>query len=151
MAAAPARRTGEWPGRPAPVAKNVRVSDALACICAVTHTVPVTEVVALDEFADWYSQLSDDEAEAVGRYVGLLEQFGIKLRAPYSSAIKGSEIALRELRVRHAGASIRVLYVFDPERQAVLILGGDKKGDDRFYERAIPKAEELYREYVKTR
>jgi hypothetical protein len=58
---------------------------------------------------------------------------------------------MRELRIRHAGTAMRVLYVFDPDREAVLILGGDKKGDDRFYERMIPKAEALYAKYLKTR
>jgi hypothetical protein len=111
----------------------------------------VTEVVVVDEFADWYRDLPEDEEEAVRRYVDLLEEFGIALGAPYSSAIKGSEIAMRELRVRHAGTAIRVLYAFDPERQAVLLLSGDKKGDERFYERAIPRAENLYHEYLKTR
>jgi len=111
----------------------------------------MTEVVVLDEFETWYRDLADDEAEAVARYVGLLEQFGVTLGHPYSSDIKGSSLAMRELRVKHAGAAIRILYVFDPARQAVLILGGDKKGDDRFYERMIPKAEALYAAYLKTR
>lgn len=43
---------------------------------------------------------------------------------------------------------IRVLYAFDPERKAVLIIGGDKGGDDRFYERLIPQAERLWEDHL---
>ena len=66
-----------------------------------------------------------------------------------SSAIKGSSIAMRELRVQSGGKPLRVFYVFDPKRQAVLLLGGDKTGDKRFYESMIPKAERIYADYLK--
>lgn len=42
----------------------------------------------------------------------------------------------------------RVLYAFDPRRQAVLVLGGDKTGDDAFYERLVPLAERILEEYL---
>lgn len=91
------------------------------------------------------------ESRAVGHAIDLLEQFGVRLGHPYSSAIKGSSLAMRELRIQHAGSAIRVLYVFDPDRQAVLILGGDKSGDKKFYQRMITKAEALYADYLKRR
>ena len=46
------------------------------------------------------------------------------------------------------GRPLRMVYAFDPRRQAVLILGGDKTGDDRFYEWAIPKAEAIWGKYL---
>ncbi len=67
---------------------------------------------------------------------------------PCSSAIEGSGIALRELRVQSGGRPLRVFYAFDPKRQAVLLLGGDKTGDDRFYETHVPRAERLWTEYL---
>jgi len=107
----------------------------------------VIDVVALDEFRGWYDALPEDEAEAVAFVVDLLEQEGLALRFPYSSDVKGSKYPMRELRRKYGNHYFRVLYIFDPKRQAVLILGGDKTGDDRFYKKAIPKAEKLWEAY----
>ena len=66
----------------------------------------------------------------------------------------GSQIHnLKELRPGSAGRSeIRILFVFDPWRSAILLVGGGKSGDwSGWYRRAIPWAEELYKEYVKER
>lgn len=92
--------------------------------------------------------LDKPDANAVDRVVGLLEQTGVGLRFPYSSAINGSRHALRELRIQSGGRPIRVFYAFDPERQAVLLIGGDKTGDDRFYEETVPKADEIFDTYL---
>ena len=51
---------------------------------------------------------------------------------------------MRELRVQSGGKPIRVFYAFDPVRSAILLIGGDKTGDDRFYEVLVPLADELY-------
>jgi hypothetical protein len=55
---------------------------------------------------------------------------------------------LRELRVKAQGAQIRIAYAFDPTRNAVLILGAAKVGDDRFYEWFVPQAEKLWERYL---
>ena len=55
---------------------------------------------------------------------------------------------MRELRVQHQGRPYRVLYIFDPRRVALLLLGGDKTGDDRWYERSVPLADRLYDNYL---
>ena len=62
-------------------------------------------------------------------------------------SIKGSKRRLRELR--NQGKPIRVFYSFDPRRDAVLLLGGDKTGDERFYERLLPKAEKIWETYLR--
>jgi len=79
----------------------------------------------------------------------LLEARGISLGFPYASAIIGSQHPLRELRIQSKGRPLRVFYAFDPKRQAVLLLGGDKTGNDRFYETEVPRAEKLWVEYLK--
>ena len=56
--------------------------------------------------------------------------------------------ALRELRVQHQGRPYRVLYIFDPRRVALLLLGGDKTGDDSWYEKNVPVADQLYEMYL---
>jgi hypothetical protein len=53
-----------------------------------------------------------------------------------------------ELRIQHAGEPYRVLYAFDPKRRAVLLLGGIKTGDDRWYEIHVPIADRIYRKYL---
>ncbi len=81
----------------------------------------------------------------------MLGEAGPFLRYPYSSAIKQSRHGhMRELRVQHAGNPYRILYAFDPRRAAILLLGGKKTGDDRWYKDAIPKADALYDEHLRT-
>ena len=55
---------------------------------------------------------------------------------------------MRELRIQSGGNPIRVFYAFDPRRVAILLIGGDKTGDKRFYEKYIPIADQLYDEYL---
>jgi hypothetical protein len=108
------------------------------------------EVVVTDEFTEWFLELDDIDGEEVGRIVGLLEVRGVTLGFPHSSDIRGSRYALRELRIQSKGRPLRVLYAFDPKRQAVLLFGGDKTGmgDDRFYGMSVPRAEKLWIDYL---
>jgi len=55
---------------------------------------------------------------------------------------------MRELRVQHKGRPYRILYAFDPRRVAILLIGGDKTGDDRWYDRYVPIADRLYEEHL---
>lgn len=106
------------------------------------------EVVGTDEFEAWYLGLTEPDQAATYRVVSLLETLGLGLGHPYSSAINGSKYALRELRVQSMGHPLRIFYAFDPRRDAVLILGGDKTGDDRFYERMVPLCEGIFATYL---
>ena len=55
---------------------------------------------------------------------------------------------MRELRIQHAGRPYRVLYAFDPRRNALLLIGGDKTGNDRWYEVFVPIADALYQKHL---
>ena len=55
---------------------------------------------------------------------------------------------MRELRIQHAGRPYRVLYAFDPRRVAILLLGGDKTGDDRWYEKHVALADKIYDTHI---
>ena len=57
---------------------------------------------------------------------------------------------MRELRIQHKGKPYRVLYAFDPRRTAILLIGGNKAGDDRWYEKYVPVADELYQQHIET-
>jgi hypothetical protein len=56
---------------------------------------------------------------------------------------------MRELRVQHGGRPYRILYAFDPRRTAILLLGGDKTGNSRWYDEYIPKADAIYEEHLR--
>jgi len=108
----------------------------------------MVEVIATDEFAEWYRDLAEGDMEAVTFSVEILREKGVALGSPHSSAIEGSRYPLRELRVQSGGRPLRVFYAFDPLRQAVLLLGGDKTGQKRFYEVFVPRAEALLERYL---
>ncbi len=108
----------------------------------------MVEVIATDEFLGWFEGLGRLDKEAVERTVKLLEMAGVTLGFPHASAIKGSTDALRELRVKSSSHVLRIIYAFDPRRDAVLIIGGDKTGDGRFYERILPWAERIWKTYL---
>ena len=108
----------------------------------------MVDVEVSDEFSDWYGGLNEQDSDAVQHYVDLLEAKGVTLDHPYCGAIAGASFALRELRVQSGGRPIRVFYAFDPKRQAYLIFGGDKTGDDRFYEKYVPQCERIWKEYL---
>jgi hypothetical protein len=55
---------------------------------------------------------------------------------------------MRELRIQHEGRPYRVLYAFDPRRAAILLIGGDKTGNNRWSDENVPKADELYDGYL---
>lgn len=109
----------------------------------------MADVVATDEFIAWYQDLDDLASEDVNVAVELLELRGATLGFPHSSAIKGATFALRELRVQSGGKPIRIFYAFDVKRQAVLLVGGDKTGNNRFYEKMIRLCERIWKEYCK--
>jgi hypothetical protein len=108
-----------------------------------------TEIVVVAEFLEWYEALTVEEQESIRPAVTMLGAAGATLGYPQSSAVKGSKFAMRELRVQHAGRPYRILYAFDPARQAVLLIGGDKTGDERWYEKAIRAADRLFAEYLR--
>ena len=55
---------------------------------------------------------------------------------------------MRELRVQSGGNPVRVFYAFDSRRTVILLIGGDKTENDRFYAQYIPVADKLYSEHV---
>lgn len=109
------------------------------------------DVEYTDEFEAWWNDLSGDEQASVKAYVDLLMERGASLPFPYSSGVRMSRHAhMRELRVQHRGEPYRVLYAFDPRRTAILLLGGCKTGDDRWYRENVPKADRLCEEHPRT-
>ncbi len=108
------------------------------------------EVNATDEFERWWLGLAEEQQEAVSARIALLEIDGPALGRPVVDQVKGSAFHnMKELRCSSKGA-LRVLFVFDPRREAILLLGGDKSGNwEAWYRSEIPKADALYVEYLR--
>ena len=109
------------------------------------------EVEYTDEFGAWWDELDAQEQVSLAASVELLRQLGPNLPRPHADTLKGSRHAnMKELRTQHAGRPLRTIFAFDPRRCAMLLIGGDKTGDDRFYERMVPLADDLYDEHLDT-
>lgn len=105
------------------------------------------EAILLAEVVDWFFDLAESDPEAlehVTAAIDMLESNGPMLGRPIVDRVKGSvHHNMKELRP--SGTSIRILFVFDPRRNAVLLLAGDKAGNWRgWYEESIPVAERRY-------
>ncbi len=115
----------------------------------MAHTRVVWEVEVTDEFLAWWSTLTMEQQEAVTDRVGVLVEQGPDLGRPIVDRIHSSRHqSMKELRAAKGGA-LRVLFSFDPRRQAILLLGGDKTGEwNDWYQWAIPLADDLYDRYL---
>lgn len=108
------------------------------------------EVEFSDEFGEWWGSLSVAEQKSVDFTVSLLQSAGPTLRMPHSSGVEGSRHThMRELRVQHEGRPYRVLYAFNPRRTAILLIGGDKTGTDRWYDEYVPRADAIYDRHLR--
>jgi hypothetical protein len=119
-------------------------------LLGTSYPVNVTwEVEYTDEFSQWWDVLGETQQDDIITVVQLLEEKGPNLPFPYSSGVNGSKHShLRELRIQSQGNPLRIFYAFDPRRTAILLTGGDKTGDNRFYEKYIPMADRLYDQYI---
>jgi hypothetical protein len=107
------------------------------------------EVEYTDEFESWWSELEELEQDSIARSVELLRRIGPSLGRPHVDGIKGSRHSnMKELRTQIGGHPFRTFFAFDPRRTAILLIGGDKSGDERFYDRMVPIADDLYDEYL---
>ncbi len=109
------------------------------------------EIEYTEVFGEWWKDLTETEQEDVNAKVILLQRYGPALPRPHSDVVGSSRHAnMKELRIQHSGRPYRVLYAFDPRRTGVLLIGGDKTGDDRWYEKFVPVADRLYDEHLAT-
>jgi hypothetical protein len=107
------------------------------------------EVEYTDAFGSWWEALSQDEQEEVAAKVTLLEERGPVLPRPHSDAIVTSKHAnMKELRGSVQQRELRVLYAFDPRRKAILLIGGDKTGNPKWYDEFVPIADKLFDKHL---
>lgn len=97
------------------------------------------------EFERWYRDLPQGTQDRIIASVQVLRDQGPALGRPLVDSVKGSEHAMKELRV----GTIRILFAFDPRRIAVLLAGGDKQDRwQKWYRSAIPEADRLYTRHL---
>jgi hypothetical protein len=112
------------------------------------------EVEYTDEFEVWWKSLTEEEQIEIDAKVYLLEQHGPVLPRPHADVIVASKHAnMKELRGRVVfpghRSELRILYAFDPRRAAILLIGGDKSGNPRWYQEYVPLADRLFDEHLK--
>jgi hypothetical protein len=111
------------------------------------------EIILVPEVHDWFLALDETSASLVRDSVELLAERGPALGRPAVDRITGSRLHnLKELRPGSAGKTeIRILFIFDPQRRAVLLVAGDKSGNwTRWYRDAIKLAEDRYARFLAT-
>jgi len=92
------------------------------------------DVEFTDDFGEWWDGLTAEEQDSVADSVYVLQESGPALTRPQADTIHGSPY--------------RVLYAFDPRRVGVLLIGGDKTGNNRWYEEFVPKADAIYTHHL---
>jgi hypothetical protein len=108
------------------------------------------EIEYTNEFGQWWACLNEHEQRSVSYSVNLLIELGPSLPFPHSSGVRRSKHSnMRELRSQCEGRPLRTFYAFDSRRAAILLIGADKTGDDRFYEKYIPIADHIYDQHLK--
>jgi hypothetical protein len=121
---------------------------------AYTDDMGVWNIITVKNFDTWFfEQTGDDQAVILGK-VYLLEEYGPHLGRPHADTLKGGKlINLKELRAKTVAHEFRIAYLFDPDQQGVLLVGGDKKGRNqkKFYRDLINRAEQIYAVYLESK
>ncbi len=113
---------------------------------------PADWEVDLDaECKAWFNGLDIGIRRSILARLVLLRRFGPQLGRPHVDKVEGSAHSnMKELRVQHKGRPWRVLFAFDPDRQAILLVGGDKGGVKRWYKINVPIADARYMAHLET-
>ena len=108
-------------------------------------------VIFHSQFEPEFAALVADVQDELLAHAILLRDYGPGLGRPTVDTLKGSKHNnMKELRFRHGAQVWRVAFAFDPLRQAVLLVAGDKAGADQrlFYKRLIDKADARLAQYL---
>ena len=107
------------------------------------------EIERSKEILNWFTELEDDSKKAIFIRLSVLSEFGPMLGRPYVDTIKGSKLNnLKELRISCKEHRFRIFFIFNLERKAVLLIGGDKKTSSTFYKEMVSRAEKIYKVYT---
>ncbi|MFM6091172.1 MAG: type II toxin-antitoxin system RelE/ParE family toxin [Dolichospermum sp.] len=103
------------------------------------------------DFRIWFYQQEQEFQNEAFAVLGILAEFGPGLGRPRVDTLQGAAFSnMKELRIQYQGEPWRILFAFDPKRQAILLVGGNKAGNKKWYKENIPIADKRYREYLET-
>lgn len=104
-----------------------------------------------EEFLVWFNGLEEGLQDEIAANARSLEELGPNLGRPRVDTLKGSAYPnMKELRIPYQGEPWRILFAFDTERAAILLLGGNKAGDKRWYDKNIPIADRRYKRHLQS-
>jgi hypothetical protein len=107
------------------------------------------DVQLVEDFAAWLAGLEEDLRNEIIAHANLLREHGPQLDRPYVDTLKDSAFSnMKELRVQFRGDPWRIHFAFDPNRAAILLVGGNKRGDKRWYKKHLPIADERFRRHL---
>jgi hypothetical protein len=102
-----------------------------------------------EDFSTWFESQEDDLQDEVKAVLKVLAEFGPALRCPRVGNIESSKhTQMKELIVQYQGEPWRILFAFDPHRHAILLVGGNKTGDNRWYKTNIPIADTRFDKHL---
>lgn len=107
--------------------------------------------IDITHLADWLQQLPEDQYQDTLVALKYLADVGPAGTRPFIDRVHHSKYHnLKELRPRKSAKHIRILFIFDPTQQAILLVAGDKSGNwTKWYKQNIPRAEEIYQQHLK--
>lgn len=106
-------------------------------------------ILQTQEFKQWYEGLDIPAKESIYEKILVLQEFGPNLGRPYVDTLNGSRHKnMKELRVQNKNRPFRIFFAFTPNRDGILLIGGNKSGQKKFYETMILLADELYIKYL---
>jgi hypothetical protein len=107
------------------------------------------EIILSEEIELWFQELDDDSYDAILVKIAILREIGPNLGRPHVDTVEESKHKnMKELRIQHKKHVYRLFFAFDPKRQAILLIGCDKRGNKGFYKRMIPVADKIFSRYL---
>ena len=102
-------------------------------------------IIYRPHYTVWFGKCGEELQDEILAHLEVLKIVGPNLGRPRVDHIKGSTHQnMKELRVQFKGDPVRILFAFDSDRRAVLLLGGTKTGDDRWYRKNVPLADQEF-------
>ena len=106
------------------------------------------DVLFDEEFDAWLQHCDQALQDEIWAHIGVLRRFGPNLGRPDVDTVKGSAFSnMKELRIQYQGNPWRILFAFDRRRNAILLVGGNKRGNKRWYQEHIRIADQRFRRH----
>jgi hypothetical protein len=104
-----------------------------------------------EDFNEWYQALESGLQDEIMANVEVLKQRGPNLHRPRVDSVKGSAFSnMKELRIQYRGDPWRILFAFDPRRNAILLVGGNKTGKKDWYVAHIRIADQRFSRHLQS-